>query len=430
MRTMISRGKRNSILIPILGICIYRILLDVVYINAINPIFGYSGFNATHNPSKYVFSWLILIFFIPMILNMYKRKSLSSIIIILLSFLSYIPFTCMVAFYSYSTGFIISNILYWLAIFGFFRIIPRIKLVRIKNDKLTQLILSIIIMVFFAVVFYISWRYTGFRVSINLLNVYDLRDEAITFKLPTILSYIYSASKAVNPVLIVYFLSRKKYYLAGSIIFIQLLSFSINGSKTVFFTTVLAVLLYWLYNDRQKNKIPWILSIIVFFGMIELYITKSFLIISFLVRRVFFVPNLLNYYYYDFFSMNTPDYFRQSFLRHFGLDSPYIPIDNLIAAIYFNRPDMGANNGLLSDAVSNFGALGILIMPLIIVITFKIFDACTEGLDIKIYIISGITLTFIFISSFFFTILLTHGFIALCLILYLLPRKSEEHLHN
>jgi hypothetical protein len=427
---MTFKKNKNYIKIFILGIFIYRLLLDVVYVNAITPIFGYSGFTATVNSFNYLISWLVLLLFIPIILSLYKKTSLSSIILILLFLLSYIPFTCMAAFYSYNSSFIFSNILYWLSLFGFYKIIPKIKLVGIKNDKLTQLLLSVIIILFFLVVSYISWRYTGFRISINLLNVYDLREEATTFKLPAILSYIYSASKAVNPVLIVYFMSRKKYYLAGSLIFIQLLSFSINGSKTVFFTTVLAVLLYWFYNDRHKSKIPWILSIIMTIGITELYITKSFLIINFLVRRVFFIPNLLNFYYYDFFSKYTPDYLRQSFLRHLGFESPYIPIDNLIGAVYFNKADMGANNGLLSDAISNFGILGVLFMPLLLVIAFKIFDACTEGLDIKIYIISGITLTFIFISSFFFTILLTHGFIALCLILYLLPRSAKRQLNS
>ncbi|MFI8577867.1 hypothetical protein ACIGEL_19430 [Rossellomorea aquimaris] len=420
----ITKSRSKAIFFIATGIWFYRILLDYLYVQTVVPLFGYSGFHANNQINKYFLSWVILFIFTPIIIKMFKKSTLSSLIIILLSFLSFIPFTCMIAFHSYTTEFIISNIVYWLALFIFYNTIPTIKLVRVTNDKFIKLILSLIVLIFFAVILFISWRYTGFRLSINLMNVYDIRSEATMYQLPSFLSYIYSASKAINPVLIVYFMSRKKYSIASFIFFIQLLSFSINGSKTVFFTTVLAVLLYWIYNDNLKNKLPWFFFLISLLGLLEFYIVKSYLIIGFIIRRVFFVPNLLNYYYYDFFSIHTPDYLKQSFLRHIGFESPYIPIDNLIATIYFGKPDMGANNGLFSDAYANFGIFGLLIMPLLVVLSFKFFDACSEGLDTKIFIVSGITLAFIFISSFFFTVLFTHGFLALCLILYLLPRDK------
>ena len=97
----------------------------------------------------------------------------------------------------------------------------------------------------------------------------------------------------------------------------------------------------------------------------------------------------------------------------------------MLGNIYFQRPEMAVNNGLIGDAFANLGWIGIIVMPLLIVITLKILDACSEGLDIKIFIMSAVTITFIFISSFYFTILMTHGLIAVCFILYLLPRDYE-----
>ncbi|WP_318506981.1 O-antigen polymerase [Bacillus sp. T3] len=409
----------------ILGIIIYRILLDFVYFKGVTPIFGYSGFYTNFNLGKYITSWLILFIIIPFVISLYKATFISSIILITLTLLSYIPFTTMVAFHSYTIGFIISNIIYWLSIFICYVLFPNLKFKSVKSDKLTYLIINIILFLFLITVLYISFRYTGFRLTLDLFNVYDLRSEASSFNLPIIIGYIYSASKAINPVLLVYFLSKKNYTTTVIIFFVQLLSFSINGSKTVLFTTFLAVLLYWFYNNKLKYKLPWFLSIICLLGILELYIYKTYFIVAFFIRRVMFVPNLLHYYYYDFFSRNTPDYFRQSFLRHFGFETPYTPIDNLIGAVYFNKPDMGANNGLFSDAFANFGFIGLVLMPLIIVVTLKIFDGCTEGLNLKILIVSGITISIIFISSFYFTVLLTHGFIALCIMLYLLPRKTD-----
>lgn len=139
-----------------------------------------------------------------------------------------------------------------------------------------------------------------------------------------------------------------------------------------------------------------------------------------------FVPNLLNYNYYDFFSSNSPDYFQQSFLRYFGFDSAYSGIGHLIAVVYYNSPEASANNGLLSDAYANMGFVGIFIMPFVLVLMLKILDACAEGLDIRVVVVSGIMIAFTFVSSFFFTIMLTHGLMALCVILYLLPRQKQN----
>ena len=408
-----------------LGIFIFRVILDFLYSKFVATIFGYTGFKITASTGRYVMSWLVLLIFVPIVIRIHKKTTISSIAMMLLVYWSVVPFTTMIAFYPYELVFIFQNTIYWLILFTLYNLIPKINLVRIKNDSLVNFFIKLVILSFFVSILYISWRFTGFRITIDLSNVYNLRSEVINFRMPTILSYIYSASKAVNPVLVVYYLSNKKYSIAGFILFIQLLSFSINGSKTVLFSTLLAVILYWFYNEKYKNRAPWMFVVLGVLGAIEVYLNKTYLIIAFFIRRVFFVPNLLNYYYYDFFTANTPDYLRQSFLRHFGLRSPYSAIDNLIGLIYFNKPEMGANSGLISDAYANFGILGLVIMPFVIVFALKIIDACSEGLDIRIFVVSGVTLAFIFVSSFFFTILVTHGFLVLCLILYFLPRNNK-----
>ena len=97
----------------------------------------------------------------------------------------------------------------------------------------------------------------------------------------------------------------------------------------------------------------------------------------------------------------------------------------MIGEVYYNNPNTAANNGFISDAYLNLGWIGIIIMPFIIIWSLKFLDACSDGLDIKIFILSAITMSFIFISSSFFIILLTHGFIAVCIVLYLLPRDKN-----
>lgn len=407
-----------------LGVLLFRLSLDFVYINHISTIFNYTGFINDFQLEKYVYSWIILLIFIPIIFTLHSKITFSSMILILLGYLSIVPFTTMVAYYPFNTAYIGVNVLYWIMVYFFYKVIPAIRLNHIKKDKYVELILYIIISIFLINIIYISWRYTGFRFTLDIYNVYDLRSESSSFTLPIIVSYLYSAAKAVNPILLIYFLSRKKYRITFVIFIIQLLSFSINGSKTVLFSTIIAVIIYWIYNVKYIRSIPWLLFILVIISSLEIFILNTMLLLAFIIRRLLFVPNLLNYNYYDFFSVNSPDYLSQSFLRYLGIESDYPPIDNMIGAIYYNEPEMGANNGLLSDALANLGWIGLIVYPLLLVVILKILDACAEGLDKRIYIISAITVTFILISSFLSTALLTHGIVAICIIMYLLPRTT------
>ena len=62
-------------------------------------------------------------------------------------------------------------------------------------------------------------------------------------------------------------------------------------------------------------------------------------------------------------------------------------------------------------------------MPIIFIFALKLLDSCAKGLEVKIFVIVAINMSFIFVSSFFFVTLFTHGIIAVALILYFLPRK-------
>jgi len=303
--------------------------------------------------------------------------------------------------------------------------ITKIKIKKAFKKNINKKILMFIVFILAGTIIFISGRYTGFRFKISFHNVYELRSEAQTFKIPIILGYIYSASKSINPLLLAYYLTKKEYKYSLLIFLIQILSFSINGSKTILTTTLLAVIFNIFYKKKYLKLLPWIFISFNLLGVLELYVLKTYTIINYFIRRVFFVPNLLNYYYYDFFKKNTPDYLKQSFLRYLNQKSEYPPIDNMIGDIYFNKPEMGANNGLFSDAYANFGIFGIFIMPLAIIFILKILDSCAEGLEDKILLTPAITLAFIFISSFYFTILLTHGLIGLCITLYFLEKQKK-----
>lgn len=409
-------------------IIIYRLMLDYIYKDSIVTAFGYYGFKIDNSPLHYILSWILLLIFAPIIIKIFSSNtSPSKIVILFLLLLSFVPFTTTLGFHSFTNAYYIANVFYWVNLLIFTKVFANVKFLEYKsfNKRLNNTVIWIMSAVFLSVVIYISWRFVGFRLNFNLFEVYEFREEAGNFNLPSIIAYLYSASNAINPIILVYALIKRNHFLVMFIIFVQMLSFGINGSKSVFFITLLSIIVFLFFKNTFFKKVPQYFSLLSFTAILETEILKTSFITNFIIRRVNFVPILLNYFYFDFFTIYQPDYFRQSFLRYFGLQSSYSRIPNLIGMEYFGRPGMAANSGLISDAITNFGLIGLMISPLILSVILKLFDDVTIGLDNRIFIIPSIYISYVLISSFLFTSLLTHGFLAMMFIFYFLPRESE-----
>lgn len=424
MKTRIILSSKQ--LRMILYIFFYRCALDLIYRSYISKLFRYTGFIYALSFSRLFISWIIFLLFIPAIVRLTERSRFSDVITLFLIYLAYIPYTAMVAFFPYSYHFIVANTVYWMTLLFFVQYLPSTQQKYLIKTKNNDLVLTIIEGIFAIVILYISWRYTGFRFTINLSDVYTFREEAKNSSIPILLRYLFAASKAVNPVLLAYSLDRKKIANAILIVLIQILSFSINGSKAVLFSTLLAVLFFFFYSESQLKKLPMYLTALCLSAGLERELFNTIILMSYFIRRVLFVPNLLNSYYYEFFTQNTPDFFRQSFLRFFGFDSPYPDIDHMIGDVYFNKSAMGANNGLISDAITNMGYVGIVIMPIILSLFLRFMDSFAFGIKKRIYISTAIMTSFILISSFLPTALLTHGLLALGLVLAVIPREEKK----
>ncbi|WP_342600225.1 hypothetical protein MHB48_03770 [Psychrobacillus sp. FSL H8-0483] len=427
VNSLITKNKKiyqPSLILTIIGIFFYRISLDWIYVYQVNPVWAYSGFTINFDFIRYFLTWLVLIALIPFISKNYKSNKPSSAIITIFYLIAFIPASVLMAFKPMDNEFIILFLLYWVILSIYHRIIPYFNL-RKPIAKESHFVTNSVLIIFSLVVIYISYKYTNFRINLNIFNVYELREEAKEFDMFIILKYLYSASRVVLPTLIVYFLVNSKKPIAFWLALIQLLIFSVDGSKSVLFSLILAFSGYFIYRSNRISWFVWLLLFINVLAILEERILETTYIMTIFIRRLMFLPQLLNYFYFDFFSKNEFDYFRQSIIGNLGIDSPYIVrIPIIIGENYYGS---SANNGLFSDAFYNIGIIGILIMPFLIILALRLLDACTMGLDSRILIASIITTSLNLISSSFFTVLLSHGFLALCLILYYLPRK--EHLN-
>lgn len=415
---------------------LYIVFLSQCYTKYIVNAYGYYGFKLAPTSDSILFSIVVLIF---SFFYVYKQKTntYSKFIVYILFLINFISTIVMFGLMPTSYKYILLFITYWIMLIFFTNFFNKIHLKdnkKVFNSNISGIYIITLIELFIMLI--VLLKYTGLH--LNFDNVYDLRENYFEAKIPTILSYLYAAFKVVNPLLFIYFYNKKKRIGMTLSIIVQVLAFLCDGSKATLFSLILsyAVVKYinkkkvfnFLVNNKVKYYILLGLALVNVIGYLEFTIFKSSFLYNYFIRRLFFLPSLLNNYYFDFFSLNIVDYFRQSILGKIGFTSPYtLRIQNIIGGVYFGAYDMLANNGLFSDAYMNLGSLGVIILPIMICLALRFLDYCARNVEPYYLITVLISVSYIFMSSSFFTVLMTHGYLGLCLIiLIIIPKDRKE----
>ena len=418
---------------------LYVIFLMICFSSYLVNAYGYYGFKNTISTSSLAISLFILIitFFL-----IYKQKTdtYSRFIVYILVLINFVPSVVTFCYMPFSYIYLLLLVTYWLMMIFFVNVLNNIHFKDNSKRFKSNIFNVYLVLVVELVVMLLVIRYTG--INLNFSTVYDLRNIYFQAKIPTVLSYLYSAFKVVNPLLFVYLYNRKKMIGYSLSVIIQICAFLADGSKSTLFSLILAFIIIkyvqnrkinnFLDNDKLKYYILLGLVAVNILGFIEFRIIKTSFLYNYFIRRTFFLPPLLNHYYYDFFSIHSFDYFKQSFLGKLGFNSIYsMKIQNIIGQVYFSAPTMFANNGLFSDAYMNLGAIGMVFMPFLLCLALRFLDYCAKNVNSYYLIMVLISVSYTFISSSYFTVLLTHGFILLCLIiLIILPKDGsigEKH---
>lgn len=410
----------------------YKILLDIIFCNYISKIFDYQGFTYSFSPKIMLFSYIAIFFVFLAVNHLLKDIKFSNIVILLLLIMYYIPVTTIVSYCKNDFSYLIFASLYFFIILLLNRLlnIKKIRPIKISAKKRSIDMFVVITVLLSIIMVLISGIYSGFRISFDLSEFYELRFEARELSMPSILQYILHWARYIIPIGLVYCLVRKKYSIATFLSFAQILSFSFNGKKSSLFLFFLAFIIAFFFKDKYWKKLPIIFFAVLILAIFEtiFHSGSNLLIIKYIVRRVFMTPSYLGWAYFDFFSNNELDFLRGSILRRIGFVSPYQSIPRLIGSLYTTSSSLGANNantGLCGDAFSNFGWVSLLIYPFLIVLSLKILERCMNGLEKEIKAITCITVSYMLLNGTFFKILLTNGYILICIILLFCKRKNN-----
>ena len=402
-------------LFNIIGIILFKILLDYSYVYFIVDLFSYMGFTLNFNLLKYVQSWIIII--IIFILLYTKKKHITYLMMLLVFLLLIVPTSTYYAFGGAKTG------AFYIIILTYCMIIlllstKKIHIKTIKQGKNIAIIISLAIT--FLVLVHYALVNGIFNINFDLTKVYDLREQYGKIQDSGLFGYLNSwTTKVLNVVLISLALLKRKYFYLILFVSIQIIIFGYSGHKLVLFSLLLIAGFYYFDRFKYQDTIL-IYSVLIFISLLVFVyypLTKDIILPSILLRRAFFIPTQLNFIYMDFFSSHQFVYWSNSIFKFF-LNYPYdIPPVHVIGR-YLGHPKEAANTGIFGSGYMQLGMIGIIIYSLITIIILNLIQQFRTLPKWFVNAVLFNPILTLFISSDLFTTLFTHGLLIAILVLY------------
>lgn len=399
----------------IIGIVLFKIILDYAYTSFVSPYFDYMGLTLDFNIIKYCEGWIV---YLVLFLLLSRHKDHVLFMTLLISFLLLIvPTVTLYAFKNEPSSFFYSMMIPYA---GMLLIIStkRISIYYLQYGKQIAIGFSLLMV---SIVFIHYLTTVGFgHINFNLYKEYELRSSVYGLASNSgLFGYFNSwVTQVFNIFLISISLLYRKYLFIFLSIFIQILFFGFSGHKAVFFSLILIIGLYIFSQVKHYSTIiiySMLGSIILL--LFYFYIFQELLLPSILIRRAFFVPANLNYVYLDYFSSHDYIYWSNSILKYI-FTYPYEVSPVFVIGEYLGDSTLAANTGVFGSGYMHLGTFGIILYLLIVAMLINFIQQFNK---LPNWIINSIVLMpilTIFISSDLPTALLTHGTIVGILILY------------
>lgn len=409
---------------------VYTSLLAFIYGIEIVPSWSYMGFSGNFNLINWAES---LLFTVPLSFLFKVERNAASYILSSCFYLFFIPSAVYICMsdqgINYSIVFILAIII--VALSSKIKInLPKILVLNegvMKFSSLALVILSISLQA----------AYGGLEnFSLNIERVYEFRRETAS-NLPEIFAYVYSnVASVLLPIIVVCAYIKKDYLVLLIAVFLTLLLFGMSHHKTVLFSPPVALALYIAFSNARINKyFPHIFLVIPFISLIEISYVRYFgdfgdisYLTSLVVRRVLFVPSLLDSKYIEFFSMHPYYLWSSSRLVSWAMESQYnMTAPFLIGFEYFRDLDTSANTGIIGSGYANAGIYGVVIYATFSGIILTSLNSLATRLGHSfVAAVSFVTIFNIISSADLLTSFLTHGLLLLLVFLMLSPSSIAQ----
>lgn len=387
----------------------------------------YGGYFCYWNIENVVFATVLFVVMLFLLEKniLQKEDVFSCLVVEFLYIVSFVPFlVCVMNGYFINFDYVVLNSVFWINLLVSYRLVRipvKMKRLFCSNENMSYVYGCALF--FSCLILFVSYLYTGFRFSFDLADMYELRLDARTWNVPAILQYLLGWSGCFLPVISMVFLIKKKFFLVGMMLFIEILHFALDGQKAVMLGAMLPFLIYLCDKVDIRKVLIKLFLLCMTLCCVENLWFGSVKLLSVFSMRMMFLPNQIAYNVYDFLLTHPCDFFRGSFLRHFGFETPYP--DNFfmdIGAIYYKVGDR-ANSGLIVDALLNMWIVGIFVLPFLLVVLLKICDVCTFRLDKRLIFLMAILIGEIIVNVPLSIAMMTNGALPLMLLCRYLPRN-------
>ena len=319
--------------------------MEFSYINSVAVVFESAGFKLSSVLIfKKIFAYIIITLII-YVVNFKLTSVFEKIITQLIAIFLLFPATVMFVHSNTDFQILIAHLLLFFTTFCFLKYVKftfKVKSVK-PSQKLPLLFFLLILLI---IPFFITYK---FNISLNtflLEDIYETRSMSKELSNPY-LRYVYSwLARILIPISIIFsifYRSKGKFLLF--LLFLSYL-FLVSAHKSILFGSIVIIVFYYIPKKYILLSISLGVITLLFFGEFLGYFYDNNFVSSLISRRVFFLPALLDTYYFEFFN-SKPLYWSGSFLSSF-FDYPYnLKTANLIGSEYFDNSSMSANNGII-----------------------------------------------------------------------------------
>ncbi|WP_404292788.1 oligosaccharide repeat unit polymerase [Cytobacillus kochii] len=289
------------------------------------------------------------------------------------------------------------------------------------NDKITRIFIVALIII--TVVPFFRYISTVNLSNLLLIDIYSTREEMRQYD-RGILGYLFSPlSRVVLPFLFVYGIIKKRKLLITISLLCLISMFLLNGAvKSIFFGILCAAFfIKGTYQAKERRFLHLILWINVV-GFVSFYIFNSTIINDY-IRRLFISPASLFDIYYKYFNGNYTYYTHSDIYSILTGTHNNMSISRYIGEYVMGREGLNANTGIFVEGFISFGILGVIIFSLI----FMMILIFLRKLNFTNSYF-GIIFVYIYIinTSFFETLLITHGLMFFFIFSFLFFQKNGK----
>ena len=425
MRLKLFSNSKVSVFLILMLLSLLYLFLTLNYKSALIVVFKHEGYTYDFNIIRFT-----CIFFIYSIINLslyrIRKDYIFFSLLCLFTLLSFIPVS--IIYFSSDKPFtpVAACLFFFFTVLSFSKFSLELEFLKIKQNE--KKIIAFVILIF-------SWALCIglFKFEFNLANflidnVYDVREEFVD-KHTGIGIYVFSIlSVAVLPILILYGLSIKNFFIVGLGLLLFLYLFLVGGHKSTIVTMVIVFIFYYLGNNLQKVIFRLFFGLLLVLGILYFFtsLEETSAILDILLRRSFFTPANILFDYFDFFK-DTKLYLSHSIFKVFS-DYPYnLPPARMIGLTYMGSELWNANSGVIADGYMNFGLVGVFAYSAIVGFIFLFIKSLRAGVIILGLVFVQLQLI---MEAFLTTWFLSYGLFIFLFLCYIFFSKYEKKFKN